>query len=78
MIFPHKDRFFTLNMSDFLINGLSHGKLRVSWATAGEPDFLQILLPGKRGGQMDSYFTRQLSYPGSDFNDFQPDGVKLG
>ena len=60
------------------LNCHAHFRLRFTGSAAGEIDFLQFFFPGIRSGKMDFYFTGQLSHPGSDFDDFTADGVKLG
>jgi len=50
----------------------------MSRSATGGTDFLQLSFPGKGSGQMNPDFPSALYYPGSDFNNFEPDGVELG
>ena len=77
MIFPHKERPAPPVFACSLINSHSEG-LCMSCSTTGEPDFLQLSFPGKRGGQMNPDFPGALDDAGSYFNDFAPDGIELG
>ena len=77
MIFSHIDRLFPLDFTYPLTNNSSHGLCMARSAT-GQPDFLQLTFPGKRCRQMNPDFPCALDYPGSDFNNFETDGVELG
>lgn len=77
MIFSHKERLYPSVLLCSSINSLSHS-LSMSRSATGGTDFLQLSFPRKGSGQMNPDFPSALYYPGSDFNDFEADGVELG